>query len=85
MAILRFISNISASIRMEFAMDGILIPLGVCICFDPSDVAAESSWRAFSPRTSLWEQGGMRWRKNWPKIPSRYGQDRREFTRFKKK
>ena len=43
MAILRFISNIPASIRMEFAMDGILIPLAYAFVLTPPIMAAELS------------------------------------------
>ena len=37
----------------------VFIPIFI-IALAPSVIASESSWRAFSLRTSLWEQGGMR-------------------------
>ena len=57
MVILRFVSNIPTPIWMEFAMDGILIPLGICICSDPSNYGSRIILRAYSSEL-LREQGG---------------------------
>jgi hypothetical protein len=52
----------------------IFIPIFI-VALAPSFIAAESSWRAFSLRTSLWEQGGMRGGKRTG-LKSRPGMDR---------
>ena len=52
----------------------IFIPIFI-LALAPSLIAAESSWRAFSLRTSLWEQGGMRGGKRTG-LKSRPGMDR---------
>jgi hypothetical protein len=52
----------------------IFIPIFI-LALAPSFIAAESSWRAFSLRTSLWEQGGMRGGKRTG-LKSRPGMDR---------
>ena len=52
----------------------VFIPIFI-IALAPSVIASESSWRAFSLRTSLWEQGGMRGGKRTG-LKSRPGMDR---------